>query len=158
MALTTVKISDPTNNPSLVVFDMSVGNVTIKVTLPDDVLIGIDGDKVIAESKILDGVAVFERICRKPHAINFEFTCREKDDQGNYVFPQATIKTIMEQAWLPDQVVKVTNTFLNNLGIHNLVLQPITFATIRGSTSVLGSIKAKELYDNTSGSTLIIPV
>jgi hypothetical protein len=151
MRFSTINDIDYSNNPSRVVLN--------NIELPNDVIIGINGDKVIAESKILDGVAVYERICRKPFEINFEFTCRElsekSDEKGKYIFPQSVIKKLTETVWQPDQVIWVENTLLNTLGINYLVLQPITFTTIRGNTNVLCSIKAKEAVQN-YGETLII--
>lgn len=152
MPFTTKDIIDPSNNPSVVILN--------KVTLPVDVIIGIDGDKVIAESKILDGVVVFERISRKPFEINFEFTCREKDVAGNYIFPQSTIEILIDSVWRPDQVIPVVNTYLNNsLNVFWVVIKPITFTTIRGNTNVIASIKCTESPDNNAnyGTTLIIP-
>ena len=147
MRFSTTNDIDYSNNPSRVILN--------NIELPKDVIIGINGDKVIAESKILDGVAVYERICRKPFEINFEFTCRDKDIAGGYIFPQKVIQKLTETVWKPDQVVWVENTLLNTLGINYLVLQPIAFTTIRGNTNVLCSIKAKEAIQN-FGETLII--
>jgi hypothetical protein len=143
-------IIDPTNNPSEVWLN--------GVQLPVDVIIGLDGDKVIAESKILDGVVVYERVSRKPFEINFEFTCRKQDATGKYVFPQGVIEDLMENVWRPDQVISLRNTFLNGLKIFNVVIQPITISTIRGNTNVIATIKAKEAVDNSTdyGPTLII--
>ena len=146
-------ILNPSNNPSEVILN--------GIKLPEDVIIGLDGDKVIAESKILDGVSVFERISRKPFEINFEFTCREKDEIGRYVFPHETIKELIETVWQPDRIIPIQNTFINNaLKIFNVVLQPISFSTIRGNTNVICSIKAKESADSNDnfGPTLIIPL
>jgi hypothetical protein len=149
---TTADILDYTNNPSEVYLN--------GVKLPLDVIIGLDGDKVIAESKILDGVVVYERISRKPFEINFEFTCREQDETGKYIFPQSTINDLVKTVWIPDQVIPLKNTFLNALKIFYVVIQPITFSTIRGNTNVIASIKAKESPDDNVnfGTTLIIPL
>jgi hypothetical protein len=157
---TTAPILDPTNNPSEVIFEINSNGVKFHYTLPIDVVIGLDGDKVIAESKILDGVSVFERISRKPFEINFEFTFREKDSEGKYIFPQEAIKDLMNQIWLFDQVITLKNTFLNSLRIKEVILQPISFSTIRGTTNVICSIKAKECTDSIDnyGTTLMIPL
>ena len=149
---TTIELPDGSNNPSKVVLN--------GIILPEDVIIGLDGDKVVAESKILDGTEVYERISKKPFEINFEFTVREKNVLGNYVFPQATIQVLVDTVWQPDAVVPVVNTFLNSLHIRYVIIRPITFATIRGNTNVVCSIKCKESTDNGNiyGQTLIIPV
>jgi hypothetical protein len=49
---------------------------------------------------------------------------------------------------------------LNALKIFYVVIQPITFSTIRGNTNVIASIKAKESPDDNVnfGTTLIIPL
>ena len=113
MALpTTIEPINHYNKPSEVYLS-TIPNKWVR--LPIDVVIGLDGDKVIAESKILDGVAVFERISRKPFEINFEFTCREQDESGNYVFPQDTIQELVQTVWQKDQVIQLKNTFLNSL-------------------------------------------
>ena len=57
--INTQQITDPNNNPSEVFLEISSGGVNFSVQLPVDVIIGLDGDKVIAESKILDGVVVY---------------------------------------------------------------------------------------------------
>jgi Domain of unknown function (DUF6046) len=148
---TTIESKNKLNNPSRVLLN--------GVKLPDDVIIGLDGDKRIAESKILDGVAVFECVGRDPFKINFEFTCREQDDTGKYIFPQNTVRELAEKAWRPDQVIPIENTFLNRIGILNVVLKPISFTTIRGNTDVICSIKAEESPDpnNSFATTLIYP-
>lgn len=149
---TTSEILTPMNNPSEVYLN--------GVLLPVDVIIGLDGNKVIAESKIIDGVVVYERISRKPFEINFEFTCREQDASGRYIFPQNKVKELVENAWAPDKVIPVKNSFLNSLGLMNAVIAPITFTTIRGNTDVICSIKANESPDSNENfnATLIIPV
>ena len=98
-----------TNNPSIVIFEIVSNSVKFTVTLPIDVIIGLDGDKVIAESKILDGTVVYERISRKPFEVNFEFTIRDTDLTGKYIFPEQKIKDLMDQIWFYDQVISVQN-------------------------------------------------
>jgi hypothetical protein len=152
MRFTTKDIVGPANRPSVVYLN--------DIQLPIDVIIGVNGEKVIAESKILDGTVVFERIGRKPFEINFEFTIREKQfDLGSYIFPQTVIEDLKENVWQPDQVISVQNTFLNGLGVYWVVLKPISFTTIRGNTDVICSIKADESPDNNDnyGTTLIVP-
>ena len=129
------------------------------VLLPEDVIIGGDFEKVVAESKILDGASVFERICRKPIDINLEFTIREKDASGNWIFPIATIQSLFDTVWQPDQVVPIKNSLLNALHINYVVIISGSFTTFRGNTNVIETIKCKESPDsgNVYG-TLIIPV
>lgn len=149
---------DPKNNPSEVIIN--------NVTLPADTIIILNGEKVIAESKILDGVAVFERVSRKPFEINFEFTIRQQNFEistllnhpDKYIFPQDKIEYYMQNVFLPDSVATLKNTFLNGLGITEIILKPITLTTIRGSTNVLGSLKAFENFTNKNSLTLVIPL
>ena len=62
--------TDLSNNPSLV----KLGTVE----LPRDVAIYLNCEKVIAESKILDGVSVYEHILRNPYEIEFEIVLRNR--------------------------------------------------------------------------------
>lgn len=57
------------NNPKLVILN--------GYQLPWDTVISIDNEKEIAISQILDGVAVFERILRKPAEIKIECSAAE---------------------------------------------------------------------------------
>ena len=57
------------NNPKLVILN--------GYQLPWDTVISLDDEKEIAVSQILDGVAVFERIVRKPCDINIECSAAE---------------------------------------------------------------------------------
>jgi len=156
MFITTLE-PDYTNYPSYVLLN--------GLLLPLDVIIGVDGEKIIAESKILDGVAVFERVSRKPFEISFEFNVRELKEVQRllgvgkvYTFPQKTVEEILNNIWNIDAVITVQNSYLNGLGINSLIIKQITLATIRGNTDVPGSLKCLENYvsSNTQGSTLII--
>ena len=159
LPFTTTDIKNPFNQPSKVVFDLGSNGIEITVQLPEDVIIGIDGQKVIAESKILDGTVVYERVSRKPCEVNFDFTVWDEDVTKNTIFPQEKVTELYQTLWRKDQVVKVINTFLNNaFGIFYLICEPITFITVRGSKKVIGTLKAKEVTPNTVGTTLIIPL
>jgi len=167
--LDTKDISNPHNLPSQVVIN--------GVQLPPDTITIIDGEKIIAESKILDGVAIFERVSRKPFDIDFNFTIRSDADystpknsnksiaqqiQSNfysskdYEFPQKAIEGYISQIWNLDQIVPVISTFLNGIGIRELVIKKVTITTIRGTTSVNGTIKCLENYGDNKGGTLVI--
>jgi hypothetical protein len=142
---TTLTIQDPTNNPALVIIN--------GITLPGDVIITTSDEKTIAETVILDGAVVFEHIRRKPKEINFDFKFREintgqyANAQLNaYVFPQQQIETFLENTWELDQILSVTNTYLNGMGINNIIFKSMTQTTIRGNTDVICSIKALEVY------------
>jgi hypothetical protein len=141
-----IKYTDPTNNPGLVILGALYQNGTQKapgVELPGDVAIYINGEKIIAESQILDGVVVFEHIARKPYDIEFEMVLRTK--QGNdYIFPQAYIQKIWADLWIIDGVISIQNTYLNGLGVSQMVIFSIEPTTVRGSTNMPLRIKGKE--------------
>jgi hypothetical protein len=156
--------------------DSNIVNV-VKINnlqLPEDVTIAINGDKLIAESQILDGVSVFERITRKPYDISFEFTIRDKTtiqnsnsifgvnyknpSQTSYIFPLSKIIDYFQQVWQPDQVVSVKNNLINGMGIFQLVIRTIKYTTTRGSVNVPVTLNCSEDYYSTKdqGSTLLI--
>ncbi len=150
---TTSDVIDPFNLPSLVTIN--------GFQLPVDVMITLNNEKVIAESKILDGVAVFERVSRNPMEINFEFTVRQKgympQNLGEYIFPAEILKSLMDDVWLPNAVLTIKNTFLNKIGIIDVIVKSVTIATVRGSTNVPVSLHCLENYNTEiSQNTLII--
>jgi len=136
---------DLTNNPSLIV----VGGIT----LPPDCAIYLDGEKDLVMSNILDGVSVFERILRKPYQIEFEMVVRKKLPNGDYIFPQEDFYAIWSKVWLPDSVQVIQNTFLNKLGIQQVIVQNISPTTVRGSTNLPLRLKC---WENVPGQSLII--
>ena len=152
----TVTVVDPTNQPSQVILN--------GYTLPENVQIVDSNGKIIAETKILDGVMVYERVSRLPMDITFEFTFREintgqypNSPLNKYVFPQKMIENFNSNVWQKDQTIEVKNSYLNGLGILYLILKDVTKTTIRGNTDVLCSIKCKEVVNNSSQqNTLII--
>ena len=132
---------DRTNWPSTVVLN--------DIILPIDVIIALNGEKVIAETKILDGVSVFERVSRKPFEISFDFNLRKVNALKQYIFPNDTAVELMTNVWAVDEVIQCENTFLNALGIKDLIVKSITFATIRGNTNIPCSLKCLEMYNST---------
>jgi hypothetical protein len=136
---------DLTNNPSLVI----IGGIT----MPPDTAIYLNGQKTLAVSKILDGVSVVERIMRQPYELEFECVIRSQDAAGNYIFPQDALDNLWANVWIPDTVQTVQNTYLNKLGIQEIVIDSITPSTIRGSKNVPLRIRA---YENVPGQTIII--
>lgn len=135
---------DPTNNPSVVI----IGSVQ----LPNNTAIYVSAKKKLAMSQILDGVVVYERILREPYEIEFEGSIITQT--GNqYVFGQTEIDTIWSNVWLPNTVQSLTNTYLNKLGIMEIVIDSITPVTVRGSTNIPFRIKC---YENVPGQSLII--
>jgi len=147
----TKTIIDQTNNPSQVNLN--------GIDLPIDVLITLNDEKIIAESKILDGVSIFERVARKPFEINFDFNLRELDITKKYIFPTTLAYDIITNIWQIDQVVNCKNSFLNKLGINDIIVKSITFAPFRGSTTLFCSLKCLENWNsNNQNNTLIIPL
>lgn len=137
-------IKDLSNNPSYIV----IGGLT----LPPDTCIYVDGEKVVAESKILDGVSVFERIMRRPYKIEFEMVMRSEDEDG-YIFPQSELNDMWNNIWLPDTVQKIQNTHLNGIGILEIVILTVSTTTIRGSKNLPVRMTAVE---NVPGLSIII--
>jgi hypothetical protein len=143
--------TDLTNNPSRVrLYSPSFGLV-----LPQDTVIYLMGEKGLAMTQILDGPVVYERIFTKPYELEFEFVLRTKDPEspGNYIFPQEDMLTLWNNLWLPDSVVSIDNTYLNKLGIMEMIIETITPVTVRGSKNLPVKIKG---YQNVPGQSLII--
>lgn len=138
-------VTDLTNYPSLLI----IGNVT----MPADTAIYLSGQKVLAQSKILDGVSVIERISREPYELEFECVIRAQDESGNYIFPQDALDNIWTNIWVPDTVQTIQNTYLNKLGIQEMVIDTITPTTVRGSKNIPLRIRG---YENVPGQTIIV--
>ena len=137
------------------------------IRLPIDVQISLNGTKVIAQSQILDGVSVFERVTRKPFDIDFDFTMRDqkvaqakglKPSINTWIFPLDETNALFGYIWEPDKVLQVQNLFLNKLGIQQVIVSDIQISTIRGNVDV--PIKLKTIEDfystKTQGTTLLI--
>lgn len=154
------------------------------IQLPLDVQISIDGSKIIAQSQILDGVAVYEKVTRKPYNIDLDFVVRGiKKTQPTGIIPGLTfnkpiinqwvfgmedsedngiyypgITTINGYCWETDKVLPIENVFLNKLGIQQIIISDIQMTTIRGSINLPVKFKCLEDYYSikTQGTTLII--
>jgi hypothetical protein len=130
------------------------------ITLPLDVQISLNGDKLISSSQIIDGVTVYERVTRKPYTIDFDFVLREKTTSSGsntifnisyntagtdqWIFPLDKVAEMFQNIWSKDQVVAVENVYLNKLGIINIIINDIQIGTVRGSTDVPVRLKASE--------------
>lgn len=152
MAFNIQSSPDQTNNPSVVI----IGGIT----LPNDVVIYINGEKVLVMDKILDGVSIVERVSREPYEIEFECVIRAKNEDGTlnsdltqYIFPQKALEQVWQKVWIPDSVQTVQSTYLNGLGIQQIVIKGITPMTFRGSKNIGLRLKA---WENVIGQTLII--
>ncbi len=137
-------VIDPSNNPS----GLTIGNLVF----PASTQIIPKGKKIIAESQIIDGVTVFEHVSRKATELDFEVLLWENG--SNVRFPQDRINAIWNNLFIPNSVQPVVNTWLNNLGISQLIIESISPKPRIGSTNVVLKIKAFEVQ---AGQTLIIP-
>lgn len=144
--------ADTTNNPSRIL----IGGVL----LPSDCVPYITPEKTIVLDKILDGVAITEKIQREPYELEFEFVLREKTEAGSlnydktqYIFPQKAFENIWQKLWLVDSVQKIENTFLEGLGIQEMIIRSITPTVFRGSKNMNVRIRG---YENVPGQTLIL--
>jgi hypothetical protein len=142
--------SETINNPSIVKLN--------GIELPRDVIISIDGEKVLAISKIIDGVIVFEHISRNYFEINFEMTVRSFSEMypNKYVFPEQNVVDIFQKIFIPDSVMSVENTLLNAIGIFEVVIGKVRMTTLRGSTDVPVNIPCYENNQDQNKQTLII--
>lgn len=149
--------------------------------LPFDVQISIDGDKMISETQILDGVSVYEKVTRKAADIEFAFTFRDLKNfqligkevelfstgktlpvgtpqRKLWIFPMDDIVEYIQNIWIKDTVLNVTNSLLNKIGIDKIIVGSYTLTTIRGSIDVPVTLKCKEnVYSiNSKGGSLIL--
>lgn len=155
---------DLQNTPHIVFLTAKNGKNQKTVQLPLDVQISVNGKKIIAESKILDGVTVYERILRNPYEVQFEFTVRQvlsqpgsdatlnttgRKDQ-KYVFPQDVLEDYIKNIWEPNCILNLENSYLNKVyGIFELVVTELPeVATVRGSTNVPMKLSCKENVDS----------
>lgn len=137
---------DHTNNPSLIIIQ--------GLTLPGDTSILIDGEKILARDRIFDGIPVIEHIAREASKIEFEGIFRYTPDFGStYPFPQDVVDNYWTTVFLPNSVLTLTNTYLNRIGIMQLVVEKATLHTVRGSTNVPFRMIT---YENIVGQSLIV--
>lgn len=139
---------NPGNTPAIVQLN--------GLDLPGDVEIRVNGKKVLAISKILDAInvgttiSVVERIAREPYEIEFNFNVWLLSKNG---FPLEDLVNIWDFVWLPDTVCSVVSTYLNRLGVTEVIISEITPLTQRGSTNLPCTIKC---YENVPGQSLLI--
>jgi len=151
----TPPVFDPTNNPSQVILTNTITGLSF--TLPQDVMITLNGEKILAENNILDAinvgttVNVVERIAREPYEIEFIFNLWLLSQSS--VFPQAQINNLWQTVWLPDTVINVNNTYLNQLGISQVIVKKISPKPERGSTNLFVKLLTRE---NVPGQSLTI--
>lgn len=137
---------DPSNNPSLIIIN--------GFTLPPDTHYEFEPEKIIARDRIFDGIPVFEHIAEEAVDIQFEGKFRFTDDHGTtYQFPQSVVENWWTTVYKPNSVLGITNTFLNNLGIMQLVVRKAKITPIKANTDVSFRI---ECWENVVGQSLIV--
>jgi len=147
----------------------------ISYTLPFDVIIRINGSKLLAKSQILDGATVFERITKQVHEIQFDFTLRDISAQAaaqmdsiypvsKYPYQNKFIVAIewlnffIQNIWNKDAVLQVDNILLKTIGIQQVIVDSYSINTIRGNVDMPMTLKCYEDYYSTKnqGTTLLI--
>jgi hypothetical protein len=136
---------DLTNNPGAII----IGSVT----LPNNTNILINGEKIIAESQILDGVSVFEHVSRKAYEIEFKLKLYDPNNPSYSPFPQQQITNIWNNLWTNNTIYTVQNTFLNQLNISSIIIKSIKPSPRLGSPIVDMVIKA---FENQVGQSIIM--
>ena len=160
-----VPFSDPLNTPGTIILN----NGTQQMNLPPDTTIILMGKKILAQTTILDGVSVFERIMRDPYEIEFEGTFRMQNINGtnynnttppaglkgipNNVWPQQYLNDFWNYIWIPNTVLIIKNSYLNGLGVQQVIVESVHPQTIRGTKNIPFKIKC---WENVPGQSLII--
>ena len=154
-AKTYTPVVDPNNKPYIFTFvNQTTGT---QLTLPGDIMPVLNGKKMLAKNNILDAVnvgstiQVVERINREPYNIELEFNLWLLAQGPD--FPQAAIEELFTVVWIPDTVLSITNTYLNGLGVHEVIIEKISPKPQRGSTNLHVTLKCIE---NVPGQSLIV--
>jgi hypothetical protein len=138
---------DGSNNPSYCV----IGGIVLSA----DIILPLKNDKILAESQIIDGVTVFEHVSRKAAEIDFEFTifppgvingtASNTNAYNNATtFNQQSLNAFWSNLWLINSVQDVQNTYLNGLGITQVILKSIAVQPERGKPNIIVKVKALE--------------
>jgi hypothetical protein len=156
------------------------------VQLPRDVMFSLNSTKVIAQSQVLDGAMVFERVSRKPFDVDFDFVLRglkqnndrryfknidfNRPSQKQWVVALSDtegeggtiqsigLQTLFDKIWVKDTVLPVENNMLGKLGIFNLIITDIQITTVRGNIDIPIKLKCVEDVYSTKeqGTTLLV--
>ncbi len=142
-------VQDSSNNPSYFVI--------AGIVLSGNAVVPVKDEKVIAESQIIDGVTVFEHISRKSAEIDFDFTIfppgvitgeaggTQKTVYNNVTtFNQQVLNQFWNSIFLPNSVQQVQNTYLNGLGIQEIIVKSVSIAPRPGSANISVKMKAFE--------------
>jgi len=150
--------------------DIKLNNGVQEITLPPDTIPLVQGKKELVMTHLLDGgVSCFERILRDPYKITFQGVLRMQDIDGtkynntnppagkqgqiNNIFAQDYLNDVWNYVWLPDTVLVVKNSFLNGLGIQQIIVESMEPSPIPGSTNIPFVLSA---WENVVGQSLII--
>lgn len=158
-----VPFSDPSNTPGFI----NLGGIILP---PDTVITPIEGKKLLVQTVILDGPSVFERVTRHPTKIEIECILRMQNQGGqnfyntnnqppgltgpiNNVFAQQYLHDVWFNIFLPDSVLTIQNSMLNNLNISQVIIENCVAGTVRGSTNIPVKISC---WENVPGQSLIL--
>jgi len=149
--------------------EIKLNNGVQEIVMPPDTVIIPDAEKLLVKTNILDGVSAFERILRFASFMELRGTVRMQDIDGtrynnttppagltgniNNVFPQEYINDIWEYVFLPNTVLVLKNSFLNGIGIQQVIVEKMSYMPGQGTTNVgyrLG------VWENVNGPSLII--
>ena len=134
--------------------------------MPSDIQYDLSFDKMVAESQILDGAIVYERVTRKAVQIDFKFTVRSYEvsqpervvgifgkefkfpevKTEDYYFPDTEFSEFYTKVFKIDNIIQVENSFINKLGITELVVRDMQVETILGNTDIRVKLKCSENY------------
>lgn len=131
---------DPGNNPARIVFTSING---YDIELPPDTMVKIDGQKVIENNAILGGVSVYDHVKRGPYTVDFECTLTQMQN-NRYLFPQAKLITLWDRLFMPNESLWIENTYLNGLGVYELIVSEMEIGTSQGAMKLSLTIKAHE--------------
>lgn len=140
-------VQNPANDPSYCV----IGNVVLSA----NILLPIKNKKLIAKSQIVDGVTVFEHVSREAAEIDFDFTIfpagviqgtASNTNAFNNVttFNQTSLNTFWSTIWSANTIQAVQNTYLNGLGISQIIIESITVIPMHGKPNVGVKMRALE--------------
>lgn len=164
-AKTFVPFKDVLNKPG----EIFLNNGFQEIMLPPDTVIIPDDEKLLVRTEILDGVSAFERILRLPMYMEFHGTFRMQAINGTRynnttppagligmpvnVWPQEYINDVWQYVFLPDTVLIIKNSFLNGIGIQQVIVEKFGQEPARGTTDVRFRLQA---WENVDGPSLLI--
>ena len=164
--------TDQKTHPYIFVFD--------DFELPYDTTVTINGEKELSISKIIDSGDFVQRTTKKAMEFTFDFTLREKEtvkkevlplnnkvtrtytkyfvpNSTNYIFPLQKNKDFFQKVWNKDGIIKLKNSYLNSIGIMEIIIENVQTSVKLGSTDISVRLKAYEnIYIESSETTTLI--